>query len=148
MKSMWPTAWLQLSHLHSRISRPNERSMEISEASLFYLTALNDSNFWLSVDFGGAKFIVTAIISKCYCGQKPSNPRGCLCRISNAKVSLIDTEGNTVQSKSLGDTCSILDVFVDFDDGCSGETDIPFQLLGGGKSMVLGKMSSSISTYM
>lgn len=92
----------------------------------FSHTALNDSNAWLSVDFGGTEFIETVIISNRYCGRKPSDPLGCLCRLSNARVSLVDADGNTVQSKTLGDTCGILDVFVDFDDGCSsGETDIP-----------------------
>jgi hypothetical protein len=92
----------------------------------FSHTAWNDSNAWISVDLGSTQPIETIELSNRYCGRNPSDPKGCLCRLSNAEVSLYDDNDNLIQSKTLGDTCDVLYVGVDFNDGCSsGETDIP-----------------------
>lgn len=81
---------------------------------------------WLSVDLGKTFSIDSVSLSNRYCGNNPSDPLKCLCKLSFAKVSLVDSSGTVVQSKMLGDTCGMLYVDVDF--GCTADTDMPTEM--------------------
>jgi hypothetical protein len=79
----------------------------------------NDANPWLQVDLQDTYSVDFIAIANRYCGRNPSDPKKCLCRLSNARVSLLDASGAVVQSKVIGDTCDMHDVYIDFfDDGC------------------------------
>jgi hypothetical protein len=79
----------------------------------------NDANPWLQVDLQDTYSVDFIAIANRYCGSNPSDPKKCLCHLSNARVSLLDASGTVVQSKTIGDTCGMHDVYIDFfDDGC------------------------------
>jgi hypothetical protein len=63
-----------------------------------------DSNSWLEVDLG-ANFDISSInIINCCC-QSVNDPLNCLCRLSNATLSLMDDSDKVIASKTIGDTC-------------------------------------------
>jgi hypothetical protein len=80
----------------------------------------NDHNSWWQVDLGEQLSIDSIEIANRWCGDTTDQPQ-CLCRLSNATLSLIDniTGGSTIASKSLGDTCGKKSL--SFHLGCSSE---------------------------
>jgi hypothetical protein len=86
-------------------------------ASTFSETADSDSDPWWQVDLGGDYFIQSVQILNRYCVDH-TDPNGCLCRLSNATVSLIelDQTSDVVATRSLGDTCDLLNIGVSFSD--------------------------------
>ena len=72
------------------------------DASTFSHT--DDPNAWLEVDFGTLLPVESVTITNRYC-KKPSDPMGCLCRLSNVTLSLLDYDDSPITSVSLGDTC-------------------------------------------
>lgn len=63
-------------------------------------------NAWLEIDLGGAYSIEKIGIRNRWCKTK-SDPTDCLCRLSHVVVSLMDTTGEVVSSKTLDDTCDV-----------------------------------------
>jgi hypothetical protein len=47
-----------------------------------------------------------------YCGNS-SDLAGCLCRLTDATVSLVDSEGTVVATQSVGDTCRKQDLLLE-----------------------------------
>lgn len=69
----------------------------------------SDNCAWWTVDLGGTYTINSIKILNRYCID-PTDPSGCLCRLSHAVVSLLDENGQWVDTKVLGDTCGELEL--------------------------------------
>lgn len=68
----------------------------------------SESTFsWWEVDLGEAFPIESVTIWNRYC-KSPSDPNGCLCRLSHAVMSFFDENGSWVATASVGDTCGQL----------------------------------------
>jgi hypothetical protein len=74
---------------------------------------------WWEVDLGAAYHIASVKILNRYC-EDESDPDGCLCRLSDDTIHLIDENNSDVATVSLGDTCAklILDVPFSSDPKC------------------------------
>jgi hypothetical protein len=67
----------------------------------------NDNSAWWQVDLGTEQEIDSVQILNRWCGD-PSDPNGCLCRLSDAKLILLDSQGSTIVTQSVGNTCGKL----------------------------------------
>ena len=90
---------------------------------------IDDSKSWWQVDLTQAFEIESIEIENRWC-QDSSDPKDCLCRLSNAELSLIDANGSVVVTKSTGDTCGKSTVKFTFEpsSGCnmpSEEVSVP-----------------------
>jgi len=81
----------------------------------------NDDNAWLEIDMGDVHPIKYAAIANRWCSD-PSDPIGCLCRLSGVKLLLIDDSDSVVATKSIGNTCGLKEVTVQFDVKCTTST--------------------------
>jgi hypothetical protein len=63
-----------------------------------------DSNSWIEVDLKDSFPVNTITILNRWC-RKVKDPSGCLCKLTDATLSLIDDLGAEITSTSLGDTC-------------------------------------------
>ena len=77
-------------------------------------THTNDDDAWLQIDLEDTYNIEYLAIKNRYCGKNSYDKEGCLCRLSNASVSLLDADGNVVVSETLGDTCGMHKIYVKF----------------------------------
>jgi hypothetical protein len=79
----------------------------------------NDSNAWLEVDLDSPKLLEKVEIVNRYCGDK-SDSAGCLCRLSKAKLLLLDKDGKVLATRQFGNTCGVLTISEPFtsDAGC------------------------------
>ena len=69
----------------------------------------NDKSYsWWQVDLGGLFPIESIKIVNRWCGS-PSDPNGCLCRLSHSVISLFDDKGQWVATEIIGDVCSTLE---------------------------------------
>jgi hypothetical protein len=68
-----------------------------------------DSSSWWEVDLGGIYSVESVNIKNRWC-KNPSDPNGCLCKLSYATVSLVDGNGALVASASTNNTCGMLNV--------------------------------------
>lgn len=85
-----------------------------------------DTSPWWEVDLGGLFHIDTVQILNRFCAD-PSDPDGCLCRLTNATLSLRDQNDLVVESKSFGDTCGLLTLkesFADDSPSCTTVVDV------------------------
>ncbi|KAL3794097.1 hypothetical protein ACHAWO_010948 [Cyclotella atomus] len=64
----------------------------------------NDTSAWLMVDFRAFFDVESVNISNRFCNGA-SDPPGCLCRLTNSTMSLLDENNLTVTSVTLGNTC-------------------------------------------
>jgi hypothetical protein len=69
------------------------------------------SSLWWKVALGDEFHVKFVAIKNRYCGS-PSDSASCLCRLTNATVSLLDYLGNPVATKSVGDTCEQQDLLL------------------------------------
>ena len=69
----------------------------------------NDLSAWWEVDLGSLHSIESVNIKNRWC-QDISDPRGCLCDLSNATVSMIDQNDIVIATASALNTCSVLNV--------------------------------------
>jgi hypothetical protein len=83
----------------------------------------NDDNAWLEIDMGDVHPIKYVAISNRWCSD-PSDPIGCLCRLSGVKLLLIDDSDSVVATKSIGNTCGLKEVTVQFDVKCTTSTQV------------------------
>ena len=76
-------------------------------------------NAHLEVDLGVTAMIDQVVIKNRWC-KNLSDPHGCLCRLSNAKLVLLDNNDSILAEKTLGDTCGMLTIVESFhsDPGC------------------------------
>ena len=61
-------------------------------------------NAWWQVDLGATHHVAHVEITNRWC-RNPSDPTGCLCRLSNAMISLLDHNRSIVAAEHVGDTC-------------------------------------------
>jgi hypothetical protein len=72
------------------------------------------ANSWLEVDLEQVYSVDSVKILNRWC-RKPSDPRGCLCRLSGAILALIDDSGEEISSITIRDTCGKLTLEYVFD---------------------------------
>ncbi|KAL7517215.1 hypothetical protein ACHAWX_002153 [Stephanocyclus meneghinianus] len=82
------------------------------DGSLTTFSHTNDNNAWWEVDLAGLSPLESISIANRWCSD-PSDPNGCLCRLSNASIELIDDIGTVVVQHFLADTCNEHQVNVD-----------------------------------
>jgi hypothetical protein len=71
----------------------------------------NDPSASWEVDLGDVYPIESILIKNRYCGRNPNaDPIGCLCRLSNATLTLLDETESVVITKTVGDTCGTWNV--------------------------------------
>jgi hypothetical protein len=70
------------------------------------------SSVWWKVALGDEFRIKSVKIKNRYCGNS-SDLAGCLCRLTDATVSLVDSEGTAVATQSVGDTCGKQDLLLE-----------------------------------
>jgi hypothetical protein len=78
----------------------------------------NDAHAWLQIDLGEVYHIKSLSIANRLC-KEPNNFFGCLCRLSDARLSLIDQNGSVVSTGLIGNTCYALNLTFEFDGNCS-----------------------------
>ena len=74
----------------------------------------NDADAFWKVDLAQGGQIGTISVENRWCKNR-SDPSGCLCRLSNATVSLLDRMGDVVTTASFGNTCGDLNPGLSFD---------------------------------
>ena len=94
-------------------------AMAVDGDSLTFSHTNDSSPFW-EVDLGEDVSISSVQIENRWCKSINDAPR-CLCRMSMAKLSLLDSEGNVIKSMSTGDTCSKSSLDYDFSYVCGSE---------------------------
>jgi hypothetical protein len=62
---------------------------------------------WWEVSLDAPVDVQSVHIVNRYC-RDPSDPAGCLCRLSHANVKLYDEADNVLATESLGDTCNMI----------------------------------------
>jgi hypothetical protein len=72
------------------------------------------SGSWWQLDLESATDVQSLEVLNRYCGGDPSDPFGCLCRLSNAEVKLFDENEKLVHTATIGDTCGMLSVTTQF----------------------------------
>lgn len=92
-----------------------ERAIDGDPRSFSHTKFGEDS--WFKVDLAKLLEVESVKIDNRYCGDSSDSPE-CLCRLSDANISLIDSNGNMISSQALGNTCGMKDVIVDFESGC------------------------------
>jgi hypothetical protein len=82
----------------------------------------NDNTPWWQVELVSTSTIQQIKIENRFCGDA-NDQTGCLCRLSRAKLSLLDDRGLVVAEQNIDDTCGELTVTLKFDNtfACSGE---------------------------
>jgi hypothetical protein len=63
-----------------------------------------DGKQWWEVELMSETDLSAVKVLNRYCGSS-SDPNGCLCRLSNAQISLYSGAGNVIFTRNLGDTC-------------------------------------------
>eukprot|EP00956_Cyclotella_meneghiniana_P005463 scaffold6942_cov63-Cyclotella_meneghiniana.AAC.1 len=66
-------------------------------------------NAWIEVDLGDSHLIDEVVIKNRWCRNENDGPE-CLCRLSSAKMLLLDANDSIIAEKNLGDTCGVLTV--------------------------------------
>jgi hypothetical protein len=78
--------------------------------SSFSHTGADDAHPWWEVNLGAAHVADAVIISNRHCGANSNDPSGCLCRLSNATLSMTDDQGGVVFTQSMGNTCDLTEL--------------------------------------
>ena len=81
----------------------------------------NDDNAWLQIDLVKMYRINSVNFINRWCNN-PNDSPGCLCRLSNARISLLDGSGSVVVTRPIGDTCHLKEFPVEFDSDCPTAT--------------------------
>ena len=82
------------------------------DGSLTTFSHTNDNNAWWEVDLAGFASLESISIANRWCSS-PSDPNGCLCRLSYASVELLDDLDTVIAQHFLGDTCGELELNTD-----------------------------------
>ena len=108
--SSWIAPWNGKSFDASRAVDGNEGKWSFSKTE--------DSNSWWEVDLGNLYAIGSINIKNRWC-KNTNDPRGCLCKLSNATVSIIDENDIVIDTASTLNTCGVLDVHPNFPPPCN-----------------------------
>jgi hypothetical protein len=76
-----------------------------------YVASQAEMNVWWNVDLQGETRVKSVVIKNRWC-KSADDPEGCLCRLSNATVLLLDDAGTAIATQTLGDTCKQLELEV------------------------------------
>lgn len=98
----------------AKISLRNFNAANAVDGNLTTFSHTDDANAWLEIDLGKKHAINSVGIQNRWCGD-PSDQDGCLCRLSNATLYLIDGMGTKVLSMPIGNTCGQLTLEFVFD---------------------------------
>ncbi len=74
--------------------------------------ATSGSPVWWQVDLGNELPMQSVTVLNRWCGSS-ADPNGCLCRLSNATLSLINSQGVIVGTQTTGNTCGKREVLFD-----------------------------------
>ena len=77
----------------------------------------NDGSAWIQIDLYESYHVHSINILNGWCRDQ-NDHSGCSCRLSNAKLFLLDKDGVIVAMRDFENTCGINTVVEDFDDGC------------------------------
>ncbi len=88
------------------------------DETTFSHTGNNDVNAVWEVDFGGTVPIHFVEVKNRWC-KDPSDPNGCLCRLSGATLTLMNEQDGVVLTKTFGDTCGVTDLSFDMMSLCT-----------------------------
>lgn len=102
----------QSSTLNNNLNRRATAAVD-GDNSTFSHTMSGLNNTWWYVDLGQAANVQRVIILNRWC-TNITDPTGCLCRLSDASLSLLDESNVTVSSSTLGNTCNETVVTLDF----------------------------------
>ena len=86
--------------------------------STFIHTDWSDTSPWWQVLLTLESEIESVEIRNRWCGDENDQLK-CLCRMSGAKLSLLDDQGSVIVEKTLADTCGQLTLSLDFDSTCT-----------------------------
>ena len=77
----------------------------------------SDGNAWIQIDLQASYYVHSINILNRWCSDQ-NDHLGCLCRLSNAKLFLLETDGAIVETRDFGNTCGVSKVVEEFDDSC------------------------------
>lgn len=77
----------------------------------------NDDSAWIHIDLQKSYYVHSINVLNRWCRDQKDHP-GCLCRLSNAKLLLLDKDGVIVETRDFEDTCGVGTIVEEFDDGC------------------------------
>ena len=95
--------------------------------STFIHSGQGDASPWWQVLLALKSEIESVKITNRWCGNE-NDLNGCLCRMSGAKLSLLDDKGSVIAEKTLGDTCGQINLSLDFDTTCSDAVSLKTKL--------------------
>ena len=72
---------------------------------------------WIQIDLQKSYHVHSINVLNRWCENHKDRP-GCLCRLSNAKLSLLDKDGVIVETREFENTCGVDTIVEEFDDGC------------------------------
>ncbi|KAL3785889.1 hypothetical protein HJC23_008777 [Cyclotella cryptica] len=88
-----------------------------------------DTDAWWEVDLGNTFLVKSVIIENKWC-EESHDPNGCLCKLSEATLSLLNDDGDVVSAEVIGNKCSVRDCSFDMS-SCSqaAANDLPARLV-------------------
>ena len=84
------------------------------DLSTFSNTRNSTDSEWWKIEFGAGQIINEVRITNRWCKDE-SDPRGCRCHLSNAKVWLFGENGKWLAGHKLGDTCDMDEIVMNFE---------------------------------
>ena len=72
---------------------------------------------WIQIDLQNSYHVQSITVLNRWC-ENHKDGSGCLCRLSNAKLSLFDKDGVIVETREFENTCGVDTIVEEFDDGC------------------------------
>jgi hypothetical protein len=78
---------------------------------------------WIEIDLGDVYYVNSVIVLNRWCADVKDS-LACLCRLSEAKLFLMDEDGNAISMRDIGDTCGVTQVVEEFDDECLFESTV------------------------
>eukprot|EP00804_Cyclotella_cryptica_P011127 CCRYP_019061-RA/>CCRYP_019061-RA protein AED:0.09 eAED:0.09 QI:216/1/1/1/0.83/0.69/13/1964/1704 len=93
----------QSSTLNSNVKFAASKAIDASYSTFSHT---NDPSAWWELDLITPSAIESVLILNRYCRSDPSDPTGCLCRLSSAKLTLLDNNDSIIAMQSIGNTCN------------------------------------------
>ena len=85
------------------------------DSSTFSHTSNTTDHEWWKIEFGTGNSIGEVRIKNRWCKDPLTDPTGCRCRMSHAKVWLFGEDGKWLTGHQLDDTCNMDEILVSFD---------------------------------
>jgi hypothetical protein len=99
-------------------NNPKYAASKATDGDVTTFSHTSDSNASWEVNLGQNYSIDSVHIKNRWCKSKDDAP-GCLCRLSNAKLSLLDEKGSVVMVANTGNTCGKLELEYGFSHACT-----------------------------